>query len=188
MRYMIAHMIGGEAKEYHENLSRALASAYRLRPVTANIDPHITIKAPFDALSTDLYDIERSMDRFVRTRSPLGYTLKNFGNFDDRVVFMDVDAPAPTLDFVRELKEELRQTPWLEFKPHEESTKLHSTLCFPKDAVQTEEIVRTLTLRGGRAFACTMSSIALLKRGERRWEMYKEFHFAKDDVDMHIVV
>lgn len=174
---MIAHMIEGEAKEYHENLSRALASVYKLRPVTANIDPHITIKAPFDALSTDLFDVERLIDRAVRAKNPLAYTMKGFGNFDGRVAYMSVEAPDETLAFVKSVRDELRDIPWLEFKPHEENSRLHATLTYPKDIAQAEEIITKLTERGGKEFACTMRGIALLRRGERRWEVFKEYAF-----------
>lgn len=174
---MIAHMIEGEAKEYHENLSRALASVYKLRPVTANIDPHITLKAPFDALSTDLFDIERLIDRAVRAKSPLAYTMKGFGNFDGRVTYMSVEAPEETLAFVKSVRDELRDIPWLEFKPHEENSRLHATLAYPKDMAQAEEMITKLTERGGKEFVCTMRGIALLRRGERRWEVFKEYPF-----------
>ena len=181
MRYMIAHMILGDAKDYHVNLSRALASAYRLRPVTANIDPHITVKAPFDALSTDLYDVERLIDRYVRTKSPLSYSMKGFGNFDGRVVYMNVDAGDEVLEFIKGLKDELHDIPWLEFKPHEEDSKLHVTLAYPKDAPQADEIVAKLTERGGKEFTGTINSIVILRKGERRWEMFKEYKFGGED-------
>lgn len=180
MRYMIAHMIEGEAKDYHINLSRALASAYRLRPTMASIDPHLTVKAPFDALSTDLYDVERLVDRYVRTKSPLTFTLKGFGSFDGRVVYMTVDAPEETHAFIKGIKEELREIPWLEFKPHEEVTTLHATLAYPKTTEQAEDMVAKLSERGGREFTCTMSGVALLRKGEHRWEIFKEYTFGGD--------
>lgn len=175
MRYMIAHMLRGDAQKYHENLSRALASAYRLRSVTTTIDPHLTIKAPFDALSTDLYTVEHIVEHFVRTKDPLPYTVGHFGHFDGRVVFMDVAAPETVRDFIGELKEELKQLPWLEFKPHETNTKLHATLCYPKDVPQATEIVEKLTERGGKEFLCTLDTVAILRKSERRWEILKEF-------------
>lgn len=181
MRYMIAHMIPGEARDYHVNLSRALASAYRLRPVTAHIDPHLTIKAPFDALSTDLNDAVHVVQRFIASRTPFPYTLKNFGSFDDRVVYMNVEAGNELITLIEALKEELKQIPWLEFKPHEEETKPHATLCYPKDAAQAQEIVSRLSGRTGREFTCTFDTVALLKKGERRWEVVKEFHLDSSD-------
>ena len=176
-------MLSGEARAYHENLSRALASAYRLRPVTANIDPHLTIKAPFDALSTDMFDVETTVERFVRTQSPLTYTLKHFSNFDDRVVYMDVEAPDETSSFIQELKDELKQILWLEFKPHESDTKLHATLCYPKYGPKAEEIVNYLNERGGKEFTCTLDTIALLKKDDKRWEVFKEYKLGGSDLD-----
>ena len=181
MRYMIAHMIQGDAAAYHNNLSRALASAYRLRPVTANIDPHLTIKAPFDALSTDLFDAERITERFARARSPIPYTLRGFGNFHDRVVFMGVEAGNELTSFILDLKESLRELPWLEFKEHEQEVKPHATLCYPRGEAQTNEIVSRLTERGGKEFTAVLDRIALLKKGDRRWEVIKEFPLGGSD-------
>lgn len=182
MQYMVAHMIGGDAKKYHENLSRALASVYTLRSVTATIDPHLTIKAPFDALSTDLLEVERIVERFVRTKSPLPYTLKGFSNFDGRVVYMDVDAPLDTVSFMNDLKQELRSIPWLEFKSHEMDSKLHATLCYPKNAEQATEIIEKLTSGNAREFVCTIDTVAILRKSNHRWELFKEYRLGGTDV------
>lgn len=177
MRYMIAHLIRGDGKQYHENLSRAIASAYRLRPVTATIDPHLTIKAPFDALSTDIQEIEQRIMKFVRTQSPQSYTLKGFGRFGDRVIFMHVHEAGSISTYIQELREELRQIPWIEFKPHEQDALLHATLCYPRDAEQTQEIVDKLTQGDkGKEFLCLFDTIALLRKNGERWETYKEYH------------
>ena len=175
MRYMITHMIQGDAKKYHENLSRALAHAYHLKPVTASIDPHLTIKAPFDALSSDLFEVERLLGRFVDAQSPVPYTLSGFGNFGDRVVYMDVHTSPEIVTAVEAFKDKLKELPWLEFKPHEGDTKFHATLAYPKDETQTKEIVDRLTGGNAPVFNCTLDTITLLKRGERRWEVAKEY-------------
>lgn len=186
---MIAHMLHGEVKDYHVQLSRALASAYRLRPVTANIDPHLTLKAPFDALSSDILDVEHIIDRFVRTRSVSTYSMKGFGNFGERVVYMDVQPSSDMQEFFKDCKDALREIPWLEFKPHEQDTKFHATLCYPKDATQSDEIVARLNERGGKEFLCTLDTIALLKKGEHRWEVLKEYRFSDggDAIDAVVI-
>ncbi len=176
MRYMIAHMIKGEARKYHEDLSHALAHHYHLRPVTASIDPHITVKAPFEALSTDLFDIERLIARFVDTYSPAEYTLSGFGNFGDRVIYMNVTAPTEIVSAVEDFKGKLKELPWLEFRPHEDDTKFHASLAYPKDAEQTTEIVGRLSAGHAPAFTCSFDTITLLKRGDRRWEVVKDYH------------
>lgn len=175
MRYMIAHMIEGGAKEYHMNLSRALASAYRLRPATAHNDPHLTVKAPFDALSSDLEKVEHILADFARRQSVSTYTMKGFGSFGDRVVYMDIVHAEKFVAFTEELKEELLGLPWLEFKSHESEIRPHATLCYPKDAAQATEILGKLTERSGREFTCSFDRVALLKRGERRWEVVRQF-------------
>ncbi len=181
MRYLIAHMIRGDAEKYHSNLSRAIASAYKLRPVTADIDPHLTIKAPFDALSTDLFEVERVVERFARARSTFSYELKQFGNFDDRVIYMGVEAPSEMLTFMQDIKEELRNIPWLEFKPHEADSKIHATLCYPRRTEQAREILEKLTSANARSFHCTFDTVAILKKGERRWELFKEYRLGGAD-------
>lgn len=181
MRYMIAHMISGDAKAYLGNLGDVIAGNYRLRSVSLSIDPHLTVKAPFDALSTDFVEVEHIVERVARSASQHPYTLKGFGGFGDRVVYMDVDASSDIPDFIARLKEELKQVPWMEFKPHEEETKLHATLCYPKSREQADDIIGRLNARGGKEFSCTFDSIALLKKGERRWEVMKEFKIGGGD-------
>lgn len=181
MRYMVAHMIEGEAKEYLENLSRVFAKFYKFRPSTANIDAHLTMKAPFDALSTDLFDVERTLDRYTRVRSPLPYTLRGFSTFHDKVVYMNVEAPDDTKELFTGLKDEFKTIPWLEFKPHEDETTLHATICYPRTKEQCDEIITKLNERGGKTFECTIDKVALLKKGDRRWEVYKEYKLGGND-------
>ena len=183
MRYMIVHLVKDEAKEYLWNLSRVLSSFYRLRPPVANIDPHLTLKSPFDALSTDLFDIERILDRYARSNNPSSYTLNGFGAFDNRVIYMNVEAPDETKKLFQGLKDELKEIPWLDFKPHEDTTTLHSTICYPRIAEQSTILLEKLTKRGGKTFDCTVDSIALMKKGERRWELYKEYKLGNDGVE-----
>jgi 2'-5' RNA ligase len=175
MRYMIAHIIGGDARKYHEQLSRVLASSYALRPVTASIDPHLTIKAPFEALSTDIEQVEHIIEAYARYADPVPYTLTGFGKFDDRVIYMNVEAGSDAFELIQKCKDELRQVPWLEFKPHEREVVLHATLCYPKDAAQAHEILSRLTQHMSPTFSCTLGSISLLKKGGRRWEVVKEY-------------
>lgn len=182
MRYMIAHMIKGNARKYHEDLSLALAHHYHLRPVTANIDPHITIKAPFDALSTDLFDVERLTSRFVDTYSPVEYTLSGFGNFGDRVVYMNVTAPTEIVAAVEDFKGKLKELPWIEFKAHENDTKFHASLAYPKGVEQTNEIIEKLSKGNAPTFTCSFNTISLLKRGDRRWEVVKDYHLLGSNI------
>lgn len=187
MRYMVAHMIEGEAKQYLDNLSRVLGKAYQFRPSTVSIDAHLTMKAPFDALSTDLFDVERTLDRYTRVRTPVTYKLNGFDSFHGKVVYMSVEAPEETKELFSGLKEELKFIPWLEFRPHEEETTLHATIAYPKTKEQSDEILAKLNERGGRTFECTIEKIALLKKGERRWESFKEYRIGgKDDVTLEV--
>lgn len=175
MRYMIAHMLSGDAKKYHENLSNILAQAYRLRPVTANIDSHLTFKAPFDALSSDLPHIEKIIQECTQHISTSSYIMHGFGSFDDRVLYMDVHASEEMNNAIQYVKERLAEVPWLEFKPHEKDTKTHATLCYPKNAEQTGIILSRLLERNAPTFTCTFDTLALLKKGERRFEIMREF-------------
>lgn len=183
MRYRIVHLIEGEAKEYLENLSRVFSSFYRLRPPTSNIDPHLTVKSPFDALSSDLFDIEQMLDRYARSKSPSTYTLKGFGSFDDRVVYMGGEATDETTNFFLDLKSELKRIPWLDFKPHEDNNVLHSSIVFPRTPEQTKEMVDKLNEKGTKTFECTLNKVSLMKKGERRWESYKEYKIGSDGLE-----
>ena len=174
MRYMIAHMLKGDAKAYHANLSTVLASMYHLRPVTNIIDPHLTIKSAFEA--TEISEVEQIVSESSLFAEAAPYMLKGFNAVADRLIFMNVEPSLEMNMVIQKIQNQLQNIPWLEFRSHEIPPKLHATLCFPKSRTQRDDMLERLRkVEHAPSFECMFDNIAILKRGERRWEILKEY-------------
>ena len=172
MQYLIAHMLSGEAANYHGELSDRVARERKLTPVRTRIEPHLTLKAPFDA--EDVSRIENILEEFSHKELPQPYTLVGFESFDGKVLYMHVDAPKQTHMLVRRLQDQLRNVPWLTFKKTEFPVTLHATVVYPKSREQCKEILKDLQKEKFR-FDCQLYSIALLQKSIDKWELIKEY-------------
>ena len=184
MQYLIAYPIRGEAGTYHAVLSNALAERFKLEPITSRIDPHLTLKAPFDAPplysnsreleNSHIRDIENLLEVFTKKEKPLPLRLEGFNYFDGNVLFMDAHAPKQTHMLTRRLQDQLRHIPSLTFKRTEFPLTLHATLCYPKNPQQTKEILHYLQHeRAG--FDLVLDTIAILEKSGPRWHIVREF-------------
>ena len=173
MRYQISYLIKGDAKAYHENLSNTLASIYRLKPVNERIDPHLTLKSPFETDS--IFEVEEIIEGFVERAEPQPITLKGFSRFEDRLIYMDMTAPDETHTLISNFQDMLLRIPWISFRDYEKPVTLHATLCYPRTKEQADEIFSKLTSKEGRSFDLMLDNITILKRGPQRWETFREY-------------
>ena len=134
MRYLLAHMLEGEVKDYHVELSDRLAEQFALVPVSSRIDPHLTLKAPFE--TEDPSAIEAIVEAFAKKEKSEPFMLSSFHDFNKKVIYMAVDVPKQTYMLIQRLQDRLRSIPWLRFSHHEFPIKLHVTFCYPKNPQQ----------------------------------------------------
>ena len=144
-----------------------------MRPVTERIDAHLTLKAPFETDS--IFEVEEIIESFAERSTPQPMTMNGFGRFENRVLYMDVQAPEDTLTSISTFQDMLLRIPWISFRDYETPPKLHATLCYPRSKTQADEIYAKLTDKDSRSFEIMFDNIAILKRGPRRWETFNEF-------------
>lgn len=171
MRYLIAHLIKGEAGAYHIALSDDIARRHRLAPTSVRIPPHFTLKAPFEM--SDMAPIEEILAAFAADEHPEPYLLGGFGEFDGRVIYLAASAPKQTHMLLRRLQDRLRAVPWMTFKRTEFPLTLHATLVYAKSKEQTVEILSGL--REHRTFESSLDAVALLRNDSDRWQVLREY-------------
>lgn len=172
MKYLLAYLIEGEAKKYHLNLSNMLARKYRLDPVSSRIDPHLTLKAPFETDNSE--EMAAIVRQFVKKERVEPLTLGGFGHFDGKVVYMDVHAPKQTYMQIRRLQDQLQKISWLQFDRYEIPITLHATLCYPKTKEQCGEIISSLTSEK-EEFELVLDNISFLKKRGDKWQLVQRF-------------
>ncbi|MCX6713355.1 MAG: 2'-5' RNA ligase family protein [Candidatus Vogelbacteria bacterium] len=173
MRYLIAYMLSGVAKLNHQKLSDEIAQAFRLTPVRRLIEPHLTLKVPFET-DRDLADLRQTLADFVCGRSASSLILGGYGTFGGRVVYQDVQPSVGAGQLVMEFLADLGQLPWLKFEPFDlEDKKLHATLAYPTDRAQARKIIGTLP--AGVVYPIRLDNLTLLVRGPEKWEVLEEY-------------
>lgn len=176
MRYMLAYMLEGDAKQYHEELSRELSERFKLSWVGTRSDPHLTVKAPFEMdEKKQLTEVISLLDTFTQKESPEPLMLRGFGDFRGKILYMDVSAPKQTHMLLRRLQDQLRNVSWLTFEKSEFPLTLHATLCRTRHPQQVKEMYAYLRKQKQQEFESSLDHIALLERGPERWQLRERF-------------
>lgn len=173
MRYLIAYLLSGEAGLFHRNLSDKIARDFGLSPVRRLIEPHLTLKVPFETKG-DLADLRQILADFVRDRHAPSLVLGGYGSFGGRVVYQDVQPAARATRLVMEFLAALGRIPWLKLELFDlDDKKLHATLAYPVGRTQARKIIGTLP--AGVTFPVKLDNLTLLFRGPASWEVVAEY-------------
>jgi len=131
MRHIVAHLIRGKAKKYHQNLTQDLTEKFDTFPIHDRILPHLTLKRWFEIDAVGMESIYKTIDNFVNSRTQCDYELKSFGHFGEEVVYLDVSPSKEMLILVKDLKNELHKIEKLTFDDIDDiENDFHATLVF----------------------------------------------------------
>lgn len=170
MKYFIAHLLSGDAKQYHAGLTRALASKYRITPLHDRIPPHITIKPPFETDEAGIQEVERILRSFAHHERPQPLVVNGFGRFGFRTVYMDIYKSVEAVSLVRRLIHALNTNiTWMPAYPLE-GNKLHASVARFLNRKQFRRIWRELRVLRPH-FESTLDTIVILKKEGRVWKV-----------------
>lgn len=174
-KYFVAHLLKGDAYWYHRCLTQALSERFPIVPVHEKAPPHITVKIPFEATSTELAGVEHLLQHFSEQYSKQTLTLGGFGRFGRRTIYLDAQHSEGSVALVRACVETLNELPWIQTVPHE-GNKLHASVARFLKPKQFRRIWRLLKSEHPH-FKEELDSLAILKKvpGESGWQMHREF-------------
>ena len=178
MRYFIGFLIKGEAKDFHCKLIQEIFERFTVEPLINKLDPHITLKAPFEATEEQASKVVQIVEGFCSTVQPIGLKLSNFGRFDTNVVFVDVEENAWLQLVFRNLNERLGKEKWLTFEKFDFAKRFHSTIVsgnFEEERFsQIWDFVSTKSV----SIEMVFDGIAIFRKMNGKWEIFKEFKFS----------
>lgn len=179
MKYFVAHLLSGDAKTYHANLTRALAAKYRIIPLHDRIPPHITVKPPFETDEQGIKEVERVLRAFARGEQRVPLSIDGFGRFGFRTIYMDVYKSTEVVSLVRRAIQALNSNiPWMTTSPLE-GNKLHASVARFLDRRQFRRIWRELRVLRPK-FESVLDTIAILKKEKNAWEIMTVIPLARD--------
>jgi 2'-5' RNA ligase len=144
-----------------------------------NSPPHITLHMPFDWKESKENELLDKLSSFVKGYSPIPINLQNFGCFEPRVIFMNVNPSAELFNIQKEL-ERFCKTSFQLFNAQYRDLPFHPhiTLAF-RDLKKTafEQVWKEFAIKQyQREFIA--DRIALLRHDGKVWKVYTEFLFA----------
>ncbi len=177
MRYIITHLIRGEAKAAHEQITKDLAEKFDSFPIHDRIQPHLTLKRWFELEKNDMDFLFEKLSQFANSYSQTDYSLSGYGHFDTDVIYVDVKASETLLSNLRDLSKELHTVPNLTFDEFDQiDHNLHATITMSAlKAFDYDQIWNYLHDSSNTIpnFNLKFDNIAVMRRGADKWEIVK---------------
>lgn len=172
MRYIIAHLIEGEAKQRHEALTAELVEEFDIFPLHERIPPHLTLKRWWHSEDVNIQDVYKVLDEFAATQPASPYKLADFGSFRDDVIYVDVQPSATMCETAQELIKALHKVPNLTFDEYDNGGDFHATVALGAlKSFEFQPIWNYLQTIEQPNFNMSFDNIATLKRTEDVWEV-----------------
>lgn len=173
MKYAVVYLLTGAAKHYHEYIVKEVVREFGTDDLTKKIPAHLTIKSPFINENSDV--VEGLLEGICRRSSKSRFRLEGFGRFRRDVIFLKVKPSEEMRKITSEVHEALRKIDGMTFSEYERGPlQYHATIAYCKSPDISDSIWSYL--RGkNRDFDVEFDNLALLKRVEDNWQIYKAF-------------
>ncbi len=180
MKYFVAYLLSGEAKTYHERLTRALAARYKIFPLHQKVTPHITIKPPFETDEEGIEEVERVLRAFAHNENAVPLSIRGFGHFGFKTAYLDTQKSSEATMLMRRAVKALNDNiSWMPQYPHE-GKKLHASVARFMDRVQARRVARYLA-KENASFDVGFDNIAILRKKEKAWEVISVIPFTQKE-------
>ena len=178
VKYFVAYLLTGEAKAYHERLTRALANRYRIFPLHEKVSPHITVKAPFETDEEGIREVERVLRAFAHGEKAPPLSIRGFGHFGFRTAYLDIGKSADAVSLIRRAVQTLNENiSWMQKIPTE-GNKLHASVARFMDRIQYRRVMRYLA-KEKASFDVSLDNIAILRKTSKVWEVISVVPFQR---------
>lgn len=175
--FFIALLPPQDVQDYATEIKEYFAQTYKSRHALKS-PPHITVQAPFEWQLENVPVLEQGLRAFAQTRTPVPITLKGFGAFVPRVIYINVLKTPELLAVQQELMAYLEASLGIvdpvskkrPFAPHmtvafKDLTRQNFRAAWPE--FQNREL----------KFEFTAFQLTLLVHDGKRWIIHSEFPF-----------
>lgn len=143
---------------------------------TLSLEPHVTIKQPFEADDAEPY--ERYLDRLAAETEPFELVMRGYGFFgDEGVVFVDVEQDPRLLALQRALLQELGLEPGMYESGEPVPYYFHGTLI---TGLSPDDLADARSRLGDTPeFRFPLERFGLFRSTEETWRLYKRVKLAQ---------
>ncbi|MEW6063279.1 MAG: 2'-5' RNA ligase family protein [Nanoarchaeota archaeon] len=176
--YLIEFRFRGYAKKYLKERIFEVAKKFRVKGVTKkHVVPHITLFGPFT--TTDERKVASTFLSVCKRYDLMTFQLKGFGNFDNRVIYVDINPSEELKKFRRELSKEItglrnflifRTVKTKGITDFEESHAFHATIAFKDIERKFQSILMYLKNKHVPHIDQRLLRVTLLRNGRILYE------------------
>lgn len=170
MRYNVVHLIRGEAKIFHEKITRDLTDTFGSYPIHEYIPPHLTLKWPFESDEEGLSAVNTVINSICQTHRKSDYHLRGFGHFENAAIYIDA-IPSPEMKAtVTDLQTKLAALPGIALNEFDTTQKFHASVAVSRlKPYSLEQLWEHLQKGPQPDFAMKFDNIALMKKVGNKW-------------------
>ncbi len=171
LKYFIAHLLSGDAKTFHEGVTRDLSARFGTVPLHNRLPPHITVKVPVETDEHGIAEVERILRAFASHERAAPFSITGYGKFGFRTIYLDVPRGSAAIALVRRMLVTLHaHVPWLP-KNAVEGNKLHASVARFMTRRQSRHVWHSF--KGTRPhFSLALDNIAILKKEGKEWRIH----------------
>lgn len=174
MKYLIAYLVKGKVERYQKNLMKNISNKFNVKNINKKIYPHVTLKSPFE--TDDISELNERLKNFVKINSSPEVYINGFGNFDNSVLYLNVEFSEKAKEFFRKMKSKLSDLDYINFDEYDElENNFHSTVAIIRDRNKFDEIKQILLSRNPK-YNLKLDNVSILKKETKRWKLHKMFN------------
>ncbi|AQS10232.1 hypothetical protein CLOBY_23750 [Clostridium saccharobutylicum] len=172
MRYVIVCILKGTAGDFNNNLRKELMQNFKTR--SSKLPAHFTIKAPFE-YDEEITDLNKILEEFCENEKAESFMINNYGHFDDRVIYMNVNMSKEAKAVHDRLIDKMNTLHYIKFENKDGKDKtFHVTLASKRLKPLFYEVWEYVH-KYPCEFYCLFDNITIYKWEENTWKLYKEY-------------
>ncbi|MEG2786260.1 MAG: 2'-5' RNA ligase family protein [Romboutsia sp.] len=171
MRYIIVSVVKNNAGNFNNNLRKDIFEKFGAK--SSKLPAHFTIKSPFE--SGNIKELEDVLYEFSKINTSKYYKIKDYDNFDDRVIFMKILMSNEGQTLHDKLIDALSTVSYINFNNDDGKNKIfHVTISSKKIQKIFTNLLEYIS-HIPCEFDCSFDNICIYKWQDNTWKLHKEY-------------
>lgn len=175
-QYFIALLPPDDLREQIKRIKEEIKDKYQSAKAL-RLPAHITLQAPFQLEEERLPHVLKVLEEFAATEESFEIDLAGFGAFPPRVLFIEIENPAPLKHLHKALQEVMLQI--IPVEEGRKNQKFHPHITVATRDLRQKEFHRAWEEFQIRDFSAsfTAHSLTIFRHNGKNWNMMRDFSF-----------
>lgn len=179
MKYFLGYSLEGEARWYHEELTRELSEKFTVKDLNNFIPPHITIIRPFEAPDILLSKIESILETVCRSIKPFTLQVNGFMHFGKTTIGLKIETTRYGLQALQKITK--KSTALLDSDTGYllSSSRLHASVARYLSSDEFKKLWEFISKKQPPYFALLCNHITIFEYIDHKWVVYAHYKIGK---------